>query len=79
MYLRRIRGPAFVAADRVAVPIHTDPGEQHDSSTGTLPSRWAVWVIWSLKSSPPVQPTTMLTRKGNPVIAPTDSTVEPWQ
>ncbi|WP_419551747.1 Mu transposase domain-containing protein [Candidatus Poriferisodalis sp.] len=26
--LRRIRGPRFVAADRVSVPIHTDPGEE---------------------------------------------------
>ena len=26
--LRRIRGPRFAAADRVSVPIHTDPGEE---------------------------------------------------
>ena len=26
--LRRIRGPRFTAADRVSVPIHTDPGEE---------------------------------------------------
>ena len=26
--LRRIRGPRFSAADRVSVPIHTDPGEE---------------------------------------------------
>ena len=26
--LRRIRGPRFAAADRVSVPIHTEPGEE---------------------------------------------------
>lgn len=26
--LRRLRGPRFRAADRVSVPIHTDPGEE---------------------------------------------------
>ena len=26
--LRRIRGPRFAAADRVSVPVHTDPGEE---------------------------------------------------
>lgn len=41
--LRRIRGPRFAAADRVSVPIHTDPGEEAQfdfSNLDAVARRW---------------------------------------
>jgi transcriptional regulator with XRE-family HTH domain len=38
--LRRLRGPRFTAADRVSVPIHTDPGEEAQFDFANL-DEWA--------------------------------------
>ena len=41
--LRRIRGPRFAAADRVSVPIHTDPGEEAQFDFCNLDGRARRW------------------------------------
>lgn len=42
-YLREVRGPRFRAADRVSVPIHTDPGEEAQFDFCDLSSVAAGW------------------------------------
>lgn len=42
-YLREVRGPRFRAADRVSVPIHTDPGEEAQFDFCDLGSVAAAW------------------------------------
>ena len=42
-YLREIRGPRFRAADRVSVPIHTDPGEEAQFDFCDLSTVAASW------------------------------------
>jgi transposase len=42
-YLRKVRGPRFRAADRVSVPIHTDPGEEAQFDFCDLNSVAASW------------------------------------
>lgn len=42
-YLRSVRGPRFRAADRVSVPIHTDPGEEAQFDFCDLTSVAASW------------------------------------
>lgn len=42
-YLREVRGPRFRAADRVSVPIHTDPGEEAQFDFCDLTSVAASW------------------------------------